>query len=86
MFFRTASSAQAAATRALVETDLAAGVLSSVPFDWAAVFKTAVALSEQHTGTLGCRSLDTQAEIDHYWEKLTECGDEKAQRCGWLKD
>jgi predicted 3-demethylubiquinone-9 3-methyltransferase (glyoxalase superfamily) len=29
---------------------------------------------------------DTQDEIDHYWEKLSEGGDEKAQQCGWLKD
>ncbi len=29
---------------------------------------------------------DTQEEIDHYWEKLNEGGDPKAQQCGWLKD
>lgn len=29
---------------------------------------------------------DTQEEIDYYWEKLSEGGDEKAQMCGWLKD
>ncbi|TPW09222.1 MAG: 3-demethylubiquinone-9 3-methyltransferase, partial [bacterium] len=29
---------------------------------------------------------DDQAEIDHYWEKLGEGGDPKAQQCGWLKD
>lgn len=29
---------------------------------------------------------ETQAEIDHYWDKLGEGGDEKAQQCGWLKD
>jgi predicted 3-demethylubiquinone-9 3-methyltransferase (glyoxalase superfamily) len=29
---------------------------------------------------------DTQEEIDHYWSKLSEGGDEKAQQCGWLKD
>jgi predicted 3-demethylubiquinone-9 3-methyltransferase (glyoxalase superfamily) len=29
---------------------------------------------------------DTQEEIDSYWAKLTECGDPKAQQCGWLKD
>jgi predicted 3-demethylubiquinone-9 3-methyltransferase (glyoxalase superfamily) len=28
----------------------------------------------------------TQVEVDHYWEKLSEGGDEKAQICGWLKD
>jgi predicted 3-demethylubiquinone-9 3-methyltransferase (glyoxalase superfamily) len=29
---------------------------------------------------------DTQEEVDHYWEKLSAGGDEKAQQCGWLKD
>lgn len=29
---------------------------------------------------------DTQEEVDYYWEKLSESGDEKAQQCGWLKD
>ncbi len=29
---------------------------------------------------------DTQEEIDYYWGKLAEGGDEKAQMCGWLKD
>jgi predicted 3-demethylubiquinone-9 3-methyltransferase (glyoxalase superfamily) len=24
--------------------------------------------------------------VDHYWEKLSKGGDEKAQQCGWLKD
>ena len=29
---------------------------------------------------------DTQEEIDYFWEKLSNGGDEKAQQCGWLKD
>ncbi len=29
---------------------------------------------------------DSQDEVDHYWEKLSEGGDEQAQQCGWLKD
>ena len=29
---------------------------------------------------------ETQKEVDYYWEKLSEGGDEKAQQCGWLKD
>jgi len=29
---------------------------------------------------------ETQREVDYYWEKLSEGGDEKAQQCGWLKD
>ena len=28
----------------------------------------------------------SQDEVDYYWEKLSEGGDEKAQQCGWLKD
>ena len=28
----------------------------------------------------------TQEEVDHYWERLSEGGDAKAQMCGWLKD
>jgi predicted 3-demethylubiquinone-9 3-methyltransferase (glyoxalase superfamily) len=31
-------------------------------------------------------SCDSQEEVDYYWEKLSEGGDEKAQQCGWLKD
>lgn len=29
---------------------------------------------------------ESQEEVDYYWEKLSEGGDEKAQMCGWLKD
>jgi predicted 3-demethylubiquinone-9 3-methyltransferase (glyoxalase superfamily) len=29
---------------------------------------------------------ETQEEIDEYWDKLRQGGDEKAQQCGWLKD
>ncbi len=29
---------------------------------------------------------ETQAEIDHYWDRLGAGGDPKAQICGWLKD
>jgi predicted 3-demethylubiquinone-9 3-methyltransferase (glyoxalase superfamily) len=32
---------------------------------------------------VGC---ETQEEIDYYWSKLGEGGDEKARQCGWLKD
>ena len=27
-----------------------------------------------------------QQELDHFWNKLSEGGDPKAQMCGWLKD
>ncbi|MBL3641067.1 VOC family protein [Bacillus sp. RHFB] len=29
---------------------------------------------------------EDQKELDYYWGKLSEGGDEKAQVCGWLKD
>ena len=29
---------------------------------------------------------ETQEEVDSYWERLSQGGDEKAQQCGWLKD
>lgn len=29
---------------------------------------------------------ETQEEVDYYWGKLSENGDEEAQQCGWLKD
>lgn len=29
---------------------------------------------------------ESQEELDYFWEKLSEGGDEKAQACGWLKD
>ena len=28
----------------------------------------------------------TQEEVDHYWNRLGQGGDPKAQQCGWLKD
>jgi predicted 3-demethylubiquinone-9 3-methyltransferase (glyoxalase superfamily) len=28
----------------------------------------------------------TQAEVDHFWDRLTDGGDPAAQQCGWLKD
>ena len=33
--------------------------------------------------TVNC---DSQEEVDYYWDKLSEGGDESAQQCGWLKD
>ncbi len=29
---------------------------------------------------------ETQEEVDHYWNALSEGGDPKAQQCGWLMD
>ncbi|CDG82887.1 3-demethylubiquinone-9 3-methyltransferase family protein [Janthinobacterium agaricidamnosum NBRC 102515 = DSM 9628] len=31
-------------------------------------------------------SCDSQQEVDHYWDKLSEGGDQNAKQCGWLKD
>jgi predicted 3-demethylubiquinone-9 3-methyltransferase (glyoxalase superfamily) len=31
-------------------------------------------------------NVENQDELDHYWNKLAEGGDPKAQQCGWLKD
>ena len=28
----------------------------------------------------------TQEEVDYYWDKLGEGGDEAAKQCGWLAD
>jgi predicted 3-demethylubiquinone-9 3-methyltransferase (glyoxalase superfamily) len=39
--------------------------------------------SEAVSLVVHCRS---QEEVDHYWERLSEGGDERAQQCGWLKD
>ncbi|HET6366266.1 MAG TPA: VOC family protein [Pseudomonadales bacterium] len=43
------------------------------------VFKFNEAISFQ----INC---ETQAEVDYYWEKLSEGADVKAHQCGWLKD
>lgn len=43
------------------------------------VFQFTEAVSFQ----IGCAD---QAEVDHYWERLSAGGDPKAQQCGWLKD
>jgi predicted 3-demethylubiquinone-9 3-methyltransferase (glyoxalase superfamily) len=29
---------------------------------------------------------ESQEEVDHYWNKLSQGGDPSAQQCGWLKD
>jgi predicted 3-demethylubiquinone-9 3-methyltransferase (glyoxalase superfamily) len=29
---------------------------------------------------------ENQEEVDYFWEKLSEGGDQNAQQCGWLKD
>lgn len=58
VFFKTATTAQATAAHGLVEADLKAGVLVAAGGDWKDIFQQAMNLAEQHTGTIGCRSLD----------------------------
>ena len=58
VFLQHATPQQVAAARALVEADLKSGVLASVGGDWPGIFREAVKLAEQHTGAVGCRSLD----------------------------
>ena len=58
IFLKSATAAQVTAARALVEADLKSGVLVSPAQDWKSIFAEAVKLSEQHTGAIGCRSLD----------------------------
>ena len=43
------------------------------------VFKFTEAISLQ----VNC---ETQEELDRYWFRLSEGGEERAQQCGWLKD
>lgn len=57
-FRGNATSAQIQAAKALVTTDLAAGVLTQVPLDWESLYRDAVALAAFHTTAVGCRSLD----------------------------
>lgn len=40
-------------------------------------------LSEAVSFMISCAD---QAEVDYYWDALTEGGDPSAQQCGWLKD
>ena len=58
IFFKNATPQQVTAARALVETDLKSGVLTAAGSDWPNLFREAVKLAEQHTGAIGCRSLD----------------------------
>ena len=58
VFLKNATAAQVTAARALVAADLQAGVLVSPTGEWKDIFAEAVKLAEQHTGTIGGRSLD----------------------------
>ena len=57
-FFQGATPAQVTAARALVEADVESGVLVPSGGDWKEIFQEAVRQAEQHTASLGCRSLD----------------------------
>ena len=57
-FLKSATAAQVTGARALVDADLKAGVVVQPGGDWKDIFAEAVKLAEQHTGTIGCRSLD----------------------------
>ena len=57
-FFNNATPQQVTAARGLVEADLKSGVLVSAGSDWPTIFREAVKVAEQHTGAVGCRSLD----------------------------
>ena len=43
----------------------------------------AFTISEAVSFIVNC---ETQEEVDSFWERLSEGGDEQAQMCGWLKD
>ena len=52
---------------------------SFVALDGGPIFR----FNEAVSLVVNCHSQD---EVDYYWSKLTQGGDEKAQQCGWLKD
>lgn len=52
---------------------------SFVALNGGPVFKFNEAISLQIT-------CDDQEQVDYYWDRLAQGGDEKAQQCGWLKD
>jgi hypothetical protein len=58
LFLKSATIQQITAARALVEADAKSGVLAMKSSSWPDIFNETVKLSEQHTATIGCRSLD----------------------------
>jgi predicted 3-demethylubiquinone-9 3-methyltransferase (glyoxalase superfamily) len=52
---------------------------SFVALDGGPIFR----FNEAVSLVVNCHSQD---EVDYYWSKLSQGGDEKAQQCGWLKD
>lgn len=57
-FHQQATEAQVTAALALIQADLASGVLVAPAPVWQTHFQSAVQLSMSHTPTIGCRSLD----------------------------
>jgi predicted 3-demethylubiquinone-9 3-methyltransferase (glyoxalase superfamily) len=56
-----------------------AGTVMTVALNGGPMFKFNEAISFR----VNC---ETQEEVNHYWDELSQGGDEKAQMCGWLKD
>ncbi|TCV92737.1 putative 3-demethylubiquinone-9 3-methyltransferase (glyoxalase superfamily) [Luteibacter rhizovicinus] len=65
------------------------GSVMTVAFDLAGQRFTALnggpvfTFNESVSMVVNCTSQD---EVDHYWNRLSDGGDPKAQMCGWLKD
>ena len=57
-FHQQATERQVTAALALIQADLASGVLVAPASVWQMHFQSAVQLSMSHTPTIGCRSLD----------------------------
>ena len=57
-FRNQATAAQIQAARGLIATDLASGQLQLVSFPWDALYQDALLLTEMHTASIGCRTLD----------------------------
>ena len=58
MFRRLFAAADANAARANLESDVRSGRLVKKPVNWPVVFRIAARFSDQHTATVGTRSLD----------------------------
>ncbi len=58
LFRKDAKPSQVRATRALIEEDIATGVLHRPDVDWEDALRSAATLASAHTRSTGCRSLD----------------------------
>lgn len=57
-FHKQATELQVKAALALIQSDLAIGVLVAAPANWQTHFQSATQLSMSHTPAIGCRTLD----------------------------